>query len=69
MSDEIESMRKCNKCKSSFTPVTFNMNNKGEYTKTIRGSSYIPTPAKFAYPNNGLINIKNNDDKCFKWCM
>ena len=69
MNDEIESMRKCNKCKSSFTLVNFNMNSQGEYSKTIRGSSYIPTPAKFASSNSGLINIKNSDDKCFKWCM
>ena len=69
MSDEIESMRKCNRCKSSFTPVNFNMNNQGEYTKTIRGSSYIPTPVKFAHPKCGLVNIRNTDDKCFKWCM
>ena len=37
--------------------------------KPPRGSSYIPTPATFANPNSGLINIKNNDNKCFKWCM
>ena len=69
MNDEIESMRKCNKCKSSFTLVNFNMNNQGEYTKTIRGSSYIPTPAKFSSPKCGLVNIRNTDNKCFKWCL
>ena len=34
----------------------------------IRGSSYIPTPDRF---NNksGLINIQNDDNECFKWCV
>ena len=37
--------------------------------KPIRGSSYIPTPEKFSNPKSGLINIKNEDNECFKWCM
>jgi hypothetical protein len=37
--------------------------------KKLRGSSYIPTPEKYSNSNCGLINIKNNDQKCFKWCM
>jgi hypothetical protein len=69
MSDEIESMRKCTRCKASFTLENFNMNKQGDYTTTIRGSSYIPTPVKFAHPKCGLVNIRNTDDKCFKWCM
>ena len=69
MSDELESMRKCNRCKASLTLVNFNMNKQSESTTTIRGSSYIPTPVKFAHPKSGLVNIRNTDDKCFKWCM
>ena len=69
MTDEIESVRKCNRCKAAFTLENFNMNTQGEYTKTIRGSSYIPTPAKFANSKSGLINLGNTDDKCVKWCM
>ncbi len=37
--------------------------------KPLRGSSYIPTPLKFSNPRCGLINIKNDDNECFKWCM
>jgi hypothetical protein len=40
--------------------------------RKLRGSSYIPTPEKKkkkTNPNCGLINIKNNDHMCFKWCM
>ena len=37
--------------------------------KPVRGSSYIPTPVKFSNPKCGLINIKNDDVECFKWCM
>ena len=38
-------------------------------TKPARASSYIPTPAPFNNPKCGLINIKNSDNECFKWCM
>jgi hypothetical protein len=34
-----------------------------------KGSSYIPTPARWAAPKRGLINIRNTDHKCFKYCM
>ena len=37
--------------------------------KPKRGSSYIPTPLKYANPNCGLINIQNKDQQCFRWCM
>jgi hypothetical protein len=37
--------------------------------KPVRGSSYIPTPEKYSNPKCGLINIKNEDQECFKWCM
>ena len=37
--------------------------------KPIRGSSYIPTPEKFSHAKCGLINIRNDDNECFKWCM
>ena len=37
--------------------------------KAIRGSSYIPTPEKYSNPKCGLINIQNDDQECFKWCM
>jgi hypothetical protein len=37
--------------------------------RPIRASSYIPTPEKYASPKCGLINIKNEDQQCFKWCM
>jgi hypothetical protein len=38
-------------------------------TKVARGSSYIPTPAPYNNPKCGLINIKNDDQECFKWCL
>jgi hypothetical protein len=34
-----------------------------------RASSYIPTPEPYNNPKCGLINIKNNDNKCFEWCL
>ena len=38
-------------------------------TKPIRAASYIPTPPKFNNSRCGLINIQNDDQECFKWCM
>ena len=32
------------------------------------GSSYIELPIELKNPKRGLINIKNNDQKCFLWC-
>ena len=29
---------------------------------------YIPLPAELQHPKKGLINIKNNDNECFRWC-
>ena len=30
--------------------------------------SYIPLPSKLNSPMKGLINVKNKDVECFKWC-
>ena len=37
------------------------------YSPLIR-STYIELPSGFKNPMKGLINIKNNDNKCFLWC-
>ena len=31
-------------------------------------SSYIELPTELKNPKKGLINIKNKDDECFRWC-
>ena len=36
--------------------------------KPLKGSSYIKLPAKLSNPMKGLINLKNNDNECFRWC-
>ena len=36
--------------------------------KPISGSSYIPLPAKIKN-KKAVINIKNEDNQCFKWCV
>ena len=36
--------------------------------KPLVGSSYIDLPIDLCSPRKGLINIKNNDQKCFLWC-
>ena len=34
----------------------------------LSGSSYIELPCRLRNSVKGLINIKNNDNKCFFWC-
>ena len=41
--------------------------NMSIYSPLI-GSTYIVLPDKLKNPMKGLINIKNNDNKCFLWC-
>ena len=36
--------------------------------KPLNGSSYIDLPIELQNPAKGLINIKNKDDECFRWC-
>ena len=33
-----------------------------------KGSSYIPLPAELRNSAKGLVNIKNDDNECFRWC-
>ncbi|XP_060083028.1 uncharacterized protein LOC132562303 [Ylistrum balloti] len=37
--------------------------------KPLRGSSYIPTPEALAHPKKGVINVKNDDNRCFLWAL
>ena len=34
----------------------------------LRGNSYIPTPKELRNSMMGLINLKNIDNECFRWC-
>ena len=36
--------------------------------KQLNGSSYMELPTELRNPKKGLINIKNKDDECFRWC-
>ena len=36
--------------------------------RPLSGSSYVQLPAELKSSKKGLINIKNNDQKCFLWC-
>ena len=36
--------------------------------RTLVESSYIDLPIELKHLKKGLINIKNNDQKCFLWC-
>ena len=34
----------------------------------LSGSTYVKFPKELSHPMKGLINIQNNDNKCFLWC-
>ena len=34
----------------------------------VRGSSYLPLPKELRNSRKGLINIKNDDNVCLRWC-
>ena len=34
----------------------------------LRGNSYLQLPVELRNSKKGLINLKNEDDKCFLWC-
>ena len=36
--------------------------------KPLNGSSYIKLPTKLRNSKKGLINMKNKDEECFRWC-
>ena len=36
--------------------------------KPLNGSSYTELPNELRNPKKGLINIKNKDAECFRWC-
>ena len=33
----------------------------------LKGSSYIPLPVELRNSSRGLVNLKNEDNKCFRW--
>ena len=36
--------------------------------RPLRGNSYIALPEELQNPAKGIINMKNNDNECFRWC-
>ena len=34
----------------------------------MKGNSYIKLPNELCNSSKGLINLKNNDNECFRWC-
>ena len=36
--------------------------------KTLSGTTYCKLPKELSHPMKGLINIQNDDNKCFLWC-
>ena len=34
----------------------------------LKGRSYFPLPEELRHSRKGLINLKNDDNECFRWC-
>ena len=34
----------------------------------LKGASYIRLPCDLRNSSKGLVNMKNSDDQCFRWC-
>ena len=34
----------------------------------LKGRSYFPLPEELRHQRKGLINVKNDDNECFRWC-
>ena len=61
---------KMNLIGSGWSLVSINLHTTRIYEITqIGGASYIATPQTISSEKNGLVNIKNNDDRCFMWCL
>ena len=37
--------------------------------KPLNGSSYIELPTELRNSKKGLINMRNEDEECFRWCQ
>ena len=51
----------------------WNISNIDEYYintvvyEPTKGSSYIPVPTELKHSRKGLVNLKNEDNECFRW--
>ena len=36
--------------------------------KPLEGSSYISLPLELRNSKKGLVNLKNDENECFRWC-
>lgn len=36
--------------------------------RSLEGNSYIPLPVELRHSKKGLVNLKNEDNECFRWC-
>ena len=50
-----------------FRPLASSEKNKVVYEPT-KGSSHIPLPAELRNSAKGFVNMKNDDNECFRWC-
>ena len=52
----------------------WNISNIDEYYintvvyEPTKGSSYIPLPTELQHSRKGLVNLKNENNECFRWC-
>ena len=65
----METIDKCNFPGSNMNVFAFTEHTVNVFKyRPLGGSTYIDLPKEYKNTRNGLINIQNNDQECFKWC-
>ena len=65
--NEMDNYFKTNNSDTKFVSIINHKINMYKYLP-LKGKSYIALPKNFNNNNKGLCNIRNDDNKCFKWC-
>ena len=65
--NEMDNYFKNNNSDTKFVSIINHKVNMYKYLP-LKGKGYIALPQNYINNNKGLCNIKNDDNKCFKWC-
>ena len=65
--NEMDNYFKNNNSDTKFVSIIYHKVNMYKYLP-LKGKGYIALPKNYSNNNKDLCNIKNDDNKCFKWC-
>ena len=64
-----KAINKLPKPNSGFTLPGHKYKGPSTQYNPVQGSSYVQLPSDLKNSTKGLINIKNKDNECFRWCQ